>query len=689
MIYIKNTKEIQTIFIPRTELEKDSYVVSVKSYDEGYADGIVEGKKLQKLKLTNLTVTENGVYKREDGWNEVEVDVETGATVKTQQKTLYVTKNTDVVLPDAGYDALTKVVVNATQYGQNKRNEGYEDGYSRGTEEGYQSGYDKGKLDAGNEGYNEGYNKGYGDGYELGNTNGYNDGYELGNTNGYNAGKTDGIAIQKNKLTNLSVTTNGTYNREDGWNKVVVSVPSTTFKTQQKNLTVTKDNETVLPDNGYDGITRVNVDATKYGQNKHNEGYNKGYGDGYDLGFSEGQSMNTCEFTDLDVVPNWDDRDYNNCITYNPSNYDADGFSSVKINISKIYNVGYQNGITNTPVIGGKIRLYDYGNKFTNTNFDALINWFDFKGITDMEDMFYSCEQLTNIDYIDTSSAITMKNMFNGCINLKKFILKLDTSNVTDMSYMFMDCHNLTSIPQLDTSKVIDMRYMFNNCYKLESIPQMDTSNITDMTGMFSGAGITSVPQMDTSNVTNMYETFALSKITTIPQLNTSKVNNMHRLFYNCYELESIPQLNTSNVTNMGYMFSGCEKLISVPQLDTSKVTNMGNMFSGCINLTSIPSLKAYSLERADNVFGNQNLDKLTDFGGFEGLRVSCNINMLPNLSYQSCMNILDGLYDFTGNGQIPSSSQGKLRVHPNFVNTVGSWNMMLAEEKGWTIITE
>ena len=37
MIYLKNIREKQTVYIPRTEI--NGKVVVIKSYDEGYADG--------------------------------------------------------------------------------------------------------------------------------------------------------------------------------------------------------------------------------------------------------------------------------------------------------------------------------------------------------------------------------------------------------------------------------------------------------------------------------------------------------------------------------------------------------------------------------------------------------------------------------------------------------------------------
>ena len=75
MIYLKNNTETQAIYIPRQTVLGGGYIPSTKAYDKGYNDGLEVGKEQQKGKLSNLNVTANGQYEREDGWNVVTVDV--------------------------------------------------------------------------------------------------------------------------------------------------------------------------------------------------------------------------------------------------------------------------------------------------------------------------------------------------------------------------------------------------------------------------------------------------------------------------------------------------------------------------------------------------------------------------------------------------------------------------------------
>ena len=165
--------------------------------------------------------------------------------------------------------------------------------------------------------------------------------------------------------------------------------------------------------------------------------------------------------------------------------------------------------------------------------------------------------------------------------------------------------------------------------------------------------------------MSNMFQD--CSKLQTIPLLNTSKVTNMHYMFGGCTNLQTIPPIDTSNVTDMGYMFydfGGIKTLVSLPKFNCQKVTNMGSYFS----------------------YYGDGMTSLTDVGGWENLK--CNWNdeeglvKCPNLTYQSCINILNGLYDFVGNG---STETRTLKVHQNFLDKVGD-KISIGTAKGWSI---
>lgn len=113
----------------------------------------------------------------------------------------------------------------------------------------------------------------------------YNEGYEAGVEAGsgdYSDGFVDGEQAQKNKLTGITINQNGTYQREDGYNNVIVSVPQTQYNSQSKNYNLTSNGTTTItPDAGYDGITggtiSVNVPQTGHTDAEITAAYNSGY----------------------------------------------------------------------------------------------------------------------------------------------------------------------------------------------------------------------------------------------------------------------------------------------------------------------------------------------------------------------------------------------------------------------------
>lgn len=190
---------------------------------------------------------------------------------------------------------------------------------------------------------------------------------------------------------------------------------------------------------------------------------------------------------------------------------------------------------------------------------------------------------------------LTNDDVANGIINKSIYFIPvnvqgeplLNTSKVTNMDNMFERCTNLTTIPLLNTSNVTRMSSMFNECTNLTTIPLLDTSKVITMSFMFQYTNLTTMPLLDTSKVTNMNNMFfECTNLATIPLLDTSKVTDISYMFMKCTNLTTIPLLNTNNATNMDSMFNKCTNLITMPLLDTSKVTRMYNMFDSCEKLS-------------------------------------------------------------------------------------------------------
>jgi hypothetical protein len=227
---------------------------------EGYAQGFPDGEAAQKDKLIPLDVTANGYYHRVDGFSEVTVDVPATPLVPTQSKSVSYDQNGEyTILPDQGYN-LSQVDVSV-----NLDTSAYYD-----------------------QGYTDGSTAGYTAGYVDGNTVGYNNGYHDGELDGYNEGYPAGVNAQKAKLDSSTFTANGQYTREDGWNDIIVNVPSTPpVPTQSKSVAYTSNGEyTVTPDQGYNLSqvdVSVNIDTQEY--------YDQGYEDGSTAGIAYQKSL--------------------------------------------------------------------------------------------------------------------------------------------------------------------------------------------------------------------------------------------------------------------------------------------------------------------------------------------------------------------------------------------------------------
>lgn len=187
-------------------------------------------------------------------------------------------------------------------------------------------------------------------------------------------------------------------------------------------------------------------------------------------------------------------------------------------------------------------------------------NCFDTSGAIYLDQMFYGCSSLKNVDLkgIDTGNAEIMSFLFSGCASLTSVdVSHFHTGNVRDFSFMFSDCTALTAldVSSFDTSKAEDMAGMFSSCWFVEKLDLsgFHTGNVTDMSFMF-------------SNCINLAE------------LNVSS-------------------FDTSSVTDMRYMFYSAEKLqnLDLSGFDVSKVTEYDSFMKSGAKINGYPWEKMFA----------------------------------------------------------------------------------------------
>ena len=181
---------------------------------------------------------------------------------------------------------------------------------------------------------------------------------------------------------------------------------------------------------------------------------------------------------------------------------------------------------------------------YSNVESIAFNGAFDTSHVTNMSQMFWSCESLTELDVsgFDTSNVTYMVEMFSYCESLTTLDASgFDTSNVTDMDSMFWGCEGLKAldVSGWDTSNVTGMSYMFWGCESLTTLDlsAFDTSNVTDMSYMFRGCR--GLKALDVSG------------------FDTSNVECVKYMFYDCSAVtqEDVGKLDLSNATDTSKIF--------------------------------------------------------------------------------------------------------------------------------------
>ena len=220
----------------------DTILVSIPFDVSGYTDLVVSYFTIGDVKIVRT---------------ESELDVEDGYI------TVQFSGNDLDILPDGVLRYTVEYAVDNTDYVDSSNTMLYlktPASYSAVTEEviyeeGFESGYTKGVGEC-----EEIAEEAYADGYQSGTTDGY--------SSGYSVGFVAGIDNQRQRLVSTAITSNGVYERTDGFNYVDVQVPLDTpcniEPTKSINLNDYSPSfqTTVTPDEGYAGLEAVSVNGS-------------------------------------------------------------------------------------------------------------------------------------------------------------------------------------------------------------------------------------------------------------------------------------------------------------------------------------------------------------------------------------------------------------------------------------------
>ena len=559
----------------------------------------------------------------------------------------------------------------------------------------YDEGYSEGKADGIQEGYADGKQDGIEEGYAQGKTEGFNE----GKTEGYTEGKEDGIVEQKAKLEGITIVKNGTYTKEDGYNEIVVEVPDL---------------------NG-----------------SYDEGFDKGYAEGVEEGTANAgeiiaqtaqvleitkNGVYTTKYTTLEDLGLTDITGYFDDGTpfYGYAQLDGKAFmTDVMIQQGSKVEMWWRPDYNWTKNFygDGLFSVLDSSKDFcvalrelsTGTRLEARINSTTKSYDTGIDDMWYhimfSEEGLFINNYNVTGSFngawISDKNLYlnicdrynqRGSVNGYFGMIKVDGNIIipTEDGFLNQTTGNMMDVYQEGGYKFTGVQELEGNLIRTVNVDIQPTINMQETGLKLAYASFTEVPDwVDWEGITDMSNMFKdCTKLTKLPDIDTSNVTNMSYMLYNTPSITDIPKFDTSKVTDFSY-FLYLVPIETFPELDTSGAKNMNSMFYNCSKVTYIPALHGGNLTSISTVFGYSAQNQITYFGGFKDLKTKWDDNyglkLLPNLTYESCISILENLYDFTGNGETPTSTQGKLKVAQAFIDKLGD-DVNIAINKGWVI---
>lgn len=745
MIYIKNTTEIQTIFIPRNELQKEAFVTTTKTYEDGYREGLEDGKEYQKDQLLNLYVSKNGQYEREDGWGTVTVDIPIGECPECEDCS-------------GAYD------------------EGYEIGKNEGYEDGFQDGYDQGQADC-PQGDNcpelttidITENGSYEGAFNLVNVNVPQDGGEcnlevkriapsMGDRDGngyivveesegydglsrvvinpqqiYNEGIEEGrnqgggSCILEDKWVTPSMSDrddNGliVVNQSEGYDGLdrVVIDPFRIYnegveegKNQgggsgdcniqiQKRVDLNGEWQVFRPDEGYDGVYEVVVDANRKAEEWREEGRKDVRNKLQPIDITENGSYYIDEMTEKQYIE-FDGNSYFDTnipfgentkieVAITKTTFEEDeqiiGIANFNLTDAETYGgFGVVAGAGLTYGVFGKAKTHNIPFSFEaeqiltldrnglNSSLYGGASWIDESGL--VYDGLYG--QTIGIGKIKSVSDGWIYRGLNGRIRY----VKIWTDGNDDSTLV-------TFIPK-------NMAQGGFGLVNSDGIEYANISNLGEGTTTFisewvrkygEGWGEINV-NIAPSAIEGMK--FGNSTFEECP-FNLEGIEDFTYLFEDCKNLKTSPSIKKS-INNARNMFSGCDSLLIAQTYNTSEATDLGGMYAGCHNLRAVGTVDCSSLpnstigwNREAEIFDTNQYLTLSDFGGFINLKQTVDLSGLVALADYSVESIFNNLYDFSGNGQTPNSIQGKIYMS-SFITDVVEQYRTIAENKGWTVI--
>lgn len=218
---------------------------------------------------------------------------------------------------------------------------------------------------------------------------------------------------------------------------------------------------------------------------------------------------------------------------------------------------------------------------------------------------------------------------------------KVGASDTTSIEDVVSSVENMGSVEDCFETKLIktDFRVF------IKKTPIFDCSELTSLDSMFMYFGANEISLINTARIKTLRYAFTFSKVKKAPKIESSIFTSLQVAFSECTELEDLPELDCSSVVNSSDAFYKNQNLVNVGGLK-----NIG---------------KAYNTTMGENYSS-----------------YSINFSYSTNLTHDSLMNIINGLYDIKSKG----CKNQQLSLGTKNLAKLTDEEKQIAIDKGWNL---
>lgn len=412
----------------------------------------------------------------------------------------------------------------------------------------------------------------------------------------------------------------------------VSSGPSAKLQEKTATILLTDTTTEILPDTGYDGMSKVSVshnpvqetvEQTITSNGSHTITPSEGYG-----------GMIQCV---VDVnVPEKKIGSGSGTYTSNgqyvirASDKNLDGYSLYNLSVSvpdnsKSFRIPNQ---WNGSVDSEGLKALGWTDEQIS-GYQSLCTWMDYE----------NSEHLVP----DYDKNIVVKSSYQGDTELQyaKYI-DFTAQGMNPESGMFKNCTNLKTFPAYDLSIFPSSNYMFENCSSLEVIPALTVPTLAQ--GMFSACtSLTIAPKHNITGSKDVrYFYSGCMNLKYVPELDFSQTIGLTG-FYRSTGIEEIGNIIADKCTSASNLFFGCANLRKVGRIHLADTANNNQIFGGCTKLEYVAGFSYRGTYKNGKIFTAE-MPNLTHFIMEDYINCTWDTGFLtycPNLDYDSIKSIL------------------------------------------------